>query len=107
MPRYVKVALRCFIHPIPTRRQDSPSPHTPPKYGTKIQYTKEPDTTELLNEKGKRFIQRLRGTLLYLSRAVNITLLTPLGAITSQQSKPTATTMKLALQIPDYVATDE
>ena len=107
MPRYFKAALQHFNHPIPTRRQDSPSPHTPPNFGTKIQYTKEPYTTELLNEKGKIFIQRLSGTLLYLARAVYITLLTPLGAITSQQSKPTATTMKLALEIPDYVATEK
>ena len=57
-------------------------PHTPPNFGTKIQYTKEPYTTELLNEKGKIFIQSLSGTLLYLAHAVYITLLTPLGAIT-------------------------
>ena len=107
MPRYVKAVLQRFNNPIPIRRQDSPFSHTPPHYGAKIQYTKEPDTTELLNEKGKTFIQRVSGTILYLVFAVDITLLTPLSAIAPQQSKPTTTTLKRTLQILDYVATQE
>ena len=97
IPVHIKAAIQCFNKPIPTRHQGSTFPHTPQKYGSKIHYIKEPETTELFNEKGNKFIQRISGTLLYLSRAVDITLLTPLSAITSQQSKPMATTMKWAL----------
>ena len=35
MPGYVAKAQQEFGHEIPTRRQDSPNPHTPPNYGAK------------------------------------------------------------------------
>ena len=107
MPGYVKSALQRFNHPIPTRRQDLTFLHTPPDYGAKIQNTKEPDTAEILNEEGNKFIHQVSGTLLYLVRDVDITLLTPLSAITSQQSKSTAKTMNRTLQILDYFDTQE
>ena len=33
---YIKATLQRFNHPVPTRRQDSSLPNTPPKYGAKI-----------------------------------------------------------------------
>ena len=53
-------------------------PHTPPNYGAKLKYTKDPDTTEILNDQGKKSMQIVSRTLLYLACAVDITLLTRL-----------------------------
>ena len=77
-----------FNHPMTKKLQDSLYPHTPPKYGAKIQYADEQDTAHLLDKEGKRYIQRVCGTFLYLSREVYTNCLTPLSAIASQQSKP-------------------
>ena len=68
---------------MPTKRQDSPYPPTPPKYGAKIQYADEQDIAQLLDKEGKRYIQRVCGTFLYLARTVYTTCLTPLSAIAS------------------------
>ena len=78
MPGYIKEARQCFNHLMPAKLQDSPYPHTPPKYGAKIQYADEQDTSQLLYKEGKRYIQRVCGTFLYLARAVYTTCLTPL-----------------------------
>ena len=96
MPGYIKVARQRFNNPMPAKRQDSPYPHTPPKDGAKIQYADEQDTAQLLDKEGKRYIQRVCGTFLYLARAVYTTCLMPLSAIASQQSKPTTETMDRA-----------
>ena len=85
MPGYIKAALQRFNRTIPTKRQDSPFTHILPNYGAKIKYAKGPDETQLLNKKGKNFIQRISVNLLYLNRAVDITILNPLSPISSQQ----------------------
>ena len=107
MSSYIKAALQRFNHPIPTKLQYSPFPHTPPNYSAKVKYTKEPDTTEILNQRGKKFIQRVSGTLIYLAHAVDITILNLLSSVASQQYKPTATTKNRTLQILEYVSTQE
>ena len=38
MPGYIAAALLRFKHPTPSKRQDSPHPHTAPKYGAKTLY---------------------------------------------------------------------
>jgi hypothetical protein len=37
MPGYIKKALSCFEHPIPTKPHHAPSAWTKPQYGTKLQ----------------------------------------------------------------------
>ena len=104
---YITASLQRFSNPILTKCQDSPFSHTTPNYGAKVQYTKEPDTTKLPNKEGKKFIQRVSETLLYLVHTIYITIITPLSAIVSQQSKPTEIIMKIKLQILDYFAPQE
>jgi hypothetical protein len=72
--------------------QDQPYPHTPPKYGAKVQYAEEVKDSPPLNKEEQRYIQKVTGTFLYLARAVDSTMLTPLGAIASEQAKPTQAT---------------
>jgi hypothetical protein len=60
-----------------------------------------------LNQKEKKFIQKVCGKFLFLGRAVDSTLLCPISAIASQSSKPTTDTMAQTLQLLDYLASQE
>ena len=75
MPGYVAKALKQFQHEKPKRRQDSPCPWTPPKYGAKVQYTEGDDESPPLDKEKKRFIQQVTENFLFYGRAVDTTLL--------------------------------
>ena len=107
MPGYIAKARKESGHKIPRRQQDAPYPHIPPRYWAKVQYALQPDESPLLDKDGKRFIQRVKGKFLYLGRAVDLSILAALSALASQQSAPTAETMKRAQQLFDYLATQE
>ena len=49
----------------------------------------------------------MTGKFLYLGRAIDSTLLTPLSAIASQQAAPTQQTMQHTKQSLDYIASQE
>ena len=89
MPEYKEKRLKQFQHEQPIKQQDSTHPHTPPKFGAKVQYAKAKDTLIPLDSNGQKFTQKVNGKYLYLGRAVDGTLLVPLSALTSQQAKPT------------------
>ena len=63
-------------------------------FGATQQLTKAPDTTAPLALSEVKRIQKIFGTLLYYSRAVDATMLVALGKITAQQSIATQTTSK-------------
>ena len=107
MPGYAKKTLQQFQHKTPAKRQDSPFKYTKPDYGAKRQYAKKESTAKPVDKKLKRFIQQVCGRLLYLGRAVDNTLLTPISAIASQQANPTEETLKQTKQLLDYVASQE
>ena len=107
MPGYVSKALKEFAHERPARRQDAPFPWRPPKYGQKIQLVDEADTSPILTETDKKFIQRVTGKFLFYSRAVDPTILVALSAIVSQQSAPTENTLTTVRQFLDYCASQE
>ena len=107
MPGYVEKALKEFHHELPRRRQDSPYTCTPKKYGAGAQVTEAPEEFEDLDAAGKKFIQQVTGKFLYLGRAIDGTLLTPLSALASQQSSPNEGTMNRTNHLLDYIATQE
>ena len=87
LPGYVAKARKQFGHEMPTRRQDSPYPYTPPNYGAKVQYANNGnDDSPLLDAKGKKYIQQVNGKFLFLGRAVDLTILTALSALATQQA---------------------
>ena len=104
---YTPKALDQFKHTAPARKQDSPYLQHPPKYGQKTQYAEKEEISPPLDKHDKRFIQQVTGKFLFLGRAVDSTLLTPLSAIASQQSAPTEATMKRARHLLDYLASQE
>jgi hypothetical protein len=104
MPGYKEAALVRFGHKRPGRPQNQPHPHVPPNYGAKQQYAAADDTSPLLNEHDKKYIQQVTGVFLYCARAVDSPMLVPLSALASEQSKPTEATMKKCKQFLDYAA---
>jgi hypothetical protein len=106
MPNYVQKALKQFLHNA-GKLQHAPYQSAPIQYGAKKQYTTLESKAPLLEDKAKRFIQQVCGTFLFLSRAVDSTLLCPISAIALQSSKPTEDTMQQTLQLLDYLATQE
>eukprot|EP00956_Cyclotella_meneghiniana_P027920 scaffold63927_cov37-Cyclotella_meneghiniana.AAC.1 len=108
MPGYVKKSLIQFGHKIEENlKQNQPFPHTPIKYGATKQYAKEPKQSPPLDARNKKFIQKVCGKLLFLARAVDSTLLTPISAIAAQCAEPTEETMKQTKQLLDYIASQE
>eukprot|EP00804_Cyclotella_cryptica_P013561 CCRYP_012917-RA/>CCRYP_012917-RA protein AED:0.40 eAED:0.40 QI:0/-1/0/1/-1/1/1/0/288 len=107
MPGYVDKAIRQFQHSKPKAPQHALFPTTPIKYDARIQSTKEPSMLSLLDQKGTKFIQQVCGKFLFLSHAVDPTLLCPISAIASQSSKPTVDTLLHTKQLLDYMATQD
>jgi hypothetical protein len=107
MKGYVRKALHRFQHEQPKRKQNQPYPHTPVKYGEKVQYTAPDDTSPLVSEKDKKIVMQVTGVFLYYARAVDGTMLTALSALAAQQSNPTENTMQKCKQFLDYAATQE
>ena len=53
---YVKEALIRFNYAVPCRPYDQPHPHIKPKYGKKVQYTKEEDTSPPLTATKRKLV---------------------------------------------------
>jgi hypothetical protein len=62
-----------------------------PKYGAKQQFA-EYDESEPVGDEEKKRIQKITGNFLWYGCGVDGTILTPLSAIASKQSKPTVNT---------------
>jgi hypothetical protein len=102
---YVPEALARFQHRAPSKPQHQPCPHVKPNYRAKVQYTEDTDTSALLPQKDKKFIQKVIGTFLYYAQCVDSTMLVALGSIATQQANPTENTMKKVRQFLDYAST--
>jgi hypothetical protein len=105
MPGYVKATLDKFQHPTPRRPQHSPHRHNPIQYGVKVQLTDAPNLSEPLPLTGIKRIQKIVGTLLYYTRAVDNTLLVTLSSLASRQSKATHLTNQDIAQLLNYCHT--
>ncbi len=106
MPGYVQKALKFFQH-IRKKTQNQPFPHTPIKYGAKIQYAKQESTASPVNPTEKKFIQKVCSKFLFYGQAVDSTVLTPTSTIASQSANPTKETLAHTNQLLDYLATPE
>ena len=105
MGKYIPKLLAKFKHDRPKRSQHSPFRAPAKKYGTAAQDPLEPDTSNKISEIRKVRIQQVIGGLLYYARAVDLTILTALSAIASQQASPTEQTEDHVRQLLDYIAT--
>ena len=63
-------------------------------YGKHTQCTKDPDTSPIIDDAGKKYVQSVVGSMLYYSRAVDPTTLPVLNEIATSQAHPTETAEK-------------
>jgi len=104
MENYVTKALQKFQHKISNRKYHSPSKYTPPKYGQKIQMT-QTDTSKPLTKTEIKDLQKVIGTFLFYSRAIDNTMAHALSTIASAQSSGTQKTREAMIHFLNYCAT--
>ena len=105
MPGYIEKALQRFNHPTPKKPEHAPHAWTKPQYGSKIQMTAPPDSTQPLDKTGIKRLQEIIGTLLFYARAVDSTMLVALGTLAAAQTKGTEATAKACTKLLNYAAT--
>ena len=105
MLSYVLDALKRFHHKHAQRPQDQPHPYIKPTYRAKAQFIKDINTSPLVSEAEKTFVQEVTGTFLHYDQAVDATTLPALGTIVTQQASPTEQTMAKVNQFLEYSAT--
>jgi hypothetical protein len=104
MPWYVSNVLSKFQHCAPKHPQHTPSRYVTPVYGAKTQYATK-DETPPLTAKQCLTTQKITGSVSYYARAVDPTVLMPLNAIATEQTKATEKTQAATNQLLDYLAT--
>ncbi len=97
VPAYIQKALKRFQHPPPQIQQDQPHPNIKKTYDAKEKFVKPINKTPLLDKARKKFIQEVTGVFLFLARAIDGTMLTPLSALTSKQVALTEATLEKCL----------
>jgi len=105
MPGYIDWALKRFQHPQPQQPEHAPHAWQKPSYGAKTQYAAAPDVTPVLDAADCKCVQEVIGMLLYYAQAVDATMLTTLGTLSTQQAKGTRATMEALTQLLNYCAT--
>jgi hypothetical protein len=88
----------------PKYPQHTPSWYVNPVYGAKTQYTMR-DEKPTLTSKQCPTIQKVTGSVLYYTRAVNHTVSMPLNDIATEQTKATKKTQAATNQMLDYLTT--
>jgi hypothetical protein len=104
MPGYVSNVLSKFQHDAPKHPQHTRSRYVTPVYGANTQYATKYETPPLTSQQCLT-IQKVTGSVLYYTRAVDPTVLMPLNDIATEQTKATAKTQAATNQLLDYLAT--
>jgi hypothetical protein len=104
MPGHVSNVLSKFQHYTPKHPQHTLSKYVTPVYGDKTQYATK-DETPPLTAKQCLTIQKVTGSVLYYTRAVDPTVLMPLNDIATEQTKATEKTQAAKNKLLDYLAT--
>ena len=105
MQTYIVNLLLTLNWPKPRKPQLSPFIATHFAYGKKTQLTPDEDRSALLSPERLLCVQKIVGSLLYYTRAMDNKLLVAINAIASRQSKATVHTEQLVHTLLDYVAT--
>ncbi len=102
---YIQTRLKKYEHVVPKKPQHCPYSPEPKQFGSKAQRPLPSNTPPLLDNKGKKRIQKITGSILYYARAVDMTVLMALSTIAMSQAKPTENTMERCVQLLNYLAT--
>jgi len=104
MPGYIKKQLLKYNH-IMRQVQHCPYLPEPKRYGADAQSPLPHDNSRRLNDTEIKQGQIIVGSILYYTRAVDMTVLMALSTIASEQTKGTERTLEKAYQVLDYLAT--
>ncbi len=105
MPGYIKKKLQEFEHATPTKPQHCPYSPAPKQFGSEAQRPLPGDTSPVIDDKKKKRIQQIVGSILYYARAIDMTVLMALSTIAISQAKHTKNTMARCIQLLDYLVT--
>ena len=105
MPNFVKKALHRLMHEAPSRPVHSPSQHTPPIYGKKVQFVEPDKNLPMLSPPELKRIQQAVGIFLYYARAQDMTMAVAINDLAAAQSKGNEETMKALVHLLNYAAT--
>jgi hypothetical protein len=104
MPGYVSNVLSKFQHDAPKHPQHTPSRYVMPMHGAKTQYATKDETPPLMAKQCLKIL-KVKGSVLYFTRAVEPTVLMPLNDIATEQTKATEKTQATTNQLLDCLAT--
>jgi len=105
MPGYIKKQLQRYKHVKKSRPQHCPFSPQPKKYGKAAQDPIPADESPKVDEKRKKKVQQIVGSVLYYARATDMTCLMALNEIGSEQAHATELTTAAAEQLLDYLET--
>jgi len=105
MPGYVNKLLARFDHKPPARPQNSPHAAPPRLFGKEAQTPLDHDPEPILPPDRIKRIQQIIGTIMYYTRAVDLTTLIALSSIAAEQTKATENMEKRVAQLLDYLHT--
>jgi hypothetical protein len=103
MPGYITNVLNKFQHDAPRTPHHTPSKYITPVYGANVQFSTQ-DNSPHLTAKQCTEIQKITGSFLYYSGAVDPTVLITLNDIATEQTTDTEKTKTAAGQLLDYLA---
>ncbi len=86
------------------RVQHCPYSPEPKKYGAEAQSPLPHNNSRKLTDKEIKQVQKIVGSILYYTRAEDLTLLLALSSIASEQTKGIEHSLEKAYQVLDYLA---
>jgi hypothetical protein len=89
---YIKKKLREYEHILPKKPQHCLYSPEPKQFRSKAQRPLPGNDSKLLNDRGKKRVQKIVGSILYYAHVVNMTVLMALSTIATLQAKPTENT---------------
>jgi hypothetical protein len=105
MPGYIDKVRHKYHHDMPKQPEHQPHTCATPHHGVKIQMTEDADSSPPLSPAEIKELMGIVGSLLFVGRAINNTLLMTLSDLVSAQAKGTEATQQAAHKLLDYCAT--
>ena len=105
MPRYIQVALHRFQHSPPTRKEHASHFWEQPNYGATQKFTKAEGTSQKLPPERILRLKQTKGTLLFYSKEIDLTILVALGTTAAAQTSGTIETEEAIHKFLDYCST--
>jgi hypothetical protein len=103
MPKYIDKLL-CKVRPEGVTGSNTPATYTAPNYANPGAQQATVDNSAPASEEDKKLLQRVIGTLLYYSRAVDPSICTAIHQLGSIQSKPSQNDMRKMDKLLQYVS---